>query len=219
MWVPCFVRRVIALGLGGVTHAIGIPGTIGGLIAMNGGSQRHGIGENLIDVDVLDRQGRAQRVAHADLNFGYRTSSIHESGMTIVSARFRFAETGRDALRHEAIEILRQRRAKFPKVRANCGSVFVSDPALYNLIGPAGKAIDAVGLKGVRRGGAEISAEHANFIVNNGGATSRDVIDLIQLAQRGVRDATGISMATEVRYLQPRGSLIAADQAPGGDGK
>jgi len=216
LWVPCFVRRVIAHGLGGATHAIGIPGTVGGLIAMNGGSQRHGIGENIIDVDVIDRAGAVHRLSHSDLNFAYRSSSIHRSGVTVVSARFRFAAADRDLLRREAIDILRQRRAKFPKARANCGSVFVSDPKLYDRIGPAGKAIESVGLKGLRHGGAEISAEHANFIVNNGGASSRDVLALIRRAREAVLAATGIAMATEVRYLEPSGALVSADLASEG---
>ena len=213
MWVPAFVRRAISHGLSGVTHAIGIPGTVGGLVAMNGGSQRRAIGDNLIDIDLIDASGTLKCVEAADLELAYRTSNIQRSGSVIVQARFRLETGNVHALRREAIAILRQRKAKFPKIRANCGSVFVSDPALYDLIGPPGKAIELVGLKGKRLGSAELSAEHANFIVNTGGASSADVLALIKLAQDGVRRATGVTMATEVRYLEPHGGLIPADRA------
>lgn len=213
LWVPSFVRRVIDAGMVGATHAIGIPGTLGGLVTMNGGSQRHGIGENLVSADVLARDGTLRRIDHANLGYAYRRSALQESGDVVVSARFRFEPGDRHALRREAIAILAARRAKFPRVRANCGSVFVSDPALYDLIGPPGMAIEKAGLKGVSIGGAQLSPEHANFIVNNGGARSRDVLELIQLARSKVHDLTGIAMDTEVRHLAPDGTVRPAHEA------
>ncbi len=213
VWVPCFVRQLVARGLGGAIHAIGIPGTLGGLIVMNGGSQRRGIGDCVIDVDAVGHDGTLHRIAHDALDFGYRSSSLQNAGMTVVSARFQFDPAGAHALRREAIALLAARRAKFPLVRANCGSVFVSDPALYQSLGPPGRAIEHVGLKGHAIGNAQISPDHANFIVNNGGASSADVLALIRLARRRVADATGIAMATEVRYLDPMNGYVSAGLA------
>ncbi|SEN65578.1 UDP-N-acetylmuramate dehydrogenase [Sphingomonas gellani] len=212
LWVPSFVRQVIEAGMAGATHAIGIPGTLGGLVTMNGGSQRHGIGENVVSADVLARDGTLSRIEHADLGYGYRRSALQSGGGIVVSARFRFKAGDRHALRREAIAILAARRAKFPRVRANCGSVFVSDPALYSLIGPPGMAIEKAGLKGTSIGGAQFSPDHANFIVNNGDARSRDVLELIHLARSSVHNLTGIAMDAEVRHLAPNGTMRPAHE-------
>jgi UDP-N-acetylmuramate dehydrogenase len=212
LWVPSFVRRVIGAGMAGATHAIGIPGTLGGLVTMNGGSQRHGIGENVVSADVVTPAGALHRIEHVDLGYAYRRSALQEGGGIVVSARFRFKLGDRHALRREAIAILAARRAKFPRVRANCGSVFVSDPALYSLIGPPGMAIEKAGLRGASIGGAQLSPDHANFIVNNGNARSRDVLELIQLARSKVYDLTGIAMDAEVRHLAPNGTMRPAHE-------
>jgi UDP-N-acetylmuramate dehydrogenase len=212
LWVPLFVRQLIARGWSGATHAIGIPGTLGGLVTMNGGSQRRGIGEHVLSVDVIDAGGRERRIPVAELCYGYRRSALQASGAIVVSARFRFMVGDQGAMRREAVAILAARRAKFPKARANCGSVFVSDPALYDLAGPPGAAIERVGLKGFRIGNAQISPEHANFIVNDGGASSADVLALIGLARRRVYEAFGIALQAEVRHLGRDGILRPAHE-------
>lgn len=216
LWVPSFVRRVIEAGLAGATHAIGIPGTLGGLVTMNGGSQRRGIGENVVSVDVVERDGNRRRMAAAELGYAYRASALQSGGAIVVSARFSFEPGNRHALRREAIAILASRRAKFPRVRANCGSVFVSDPKLYSLIGPPGLAIEKAGLKGFAIGDAQISPDHANFIVNTGRASSADVLALIGLARRRVHDLTGIAMDAEVRHLAPDGTMRPAHEVAAG---
>lgn len=215
LWVPSFVRQVIAHGMAGATHAIGIPGTLGGLVTMNGGSQRHGIGEHVESVDVVERGGNPRRFMASELGYAYRTSILQTNGAIAVSARFRFSTGDPAALRREALVILASRRAKFPRIRANCGSVFVSDPALYDLIGPPGAAIERVGLKGFAIGDAQISTEHANFIVNTGHARSADVLSLIGLARRRVHDLTGIAMDAEVRHLASNGTLRPAHEIVG----
>jgi UDP-N-acetylmuramate dehydrogenase len=212
LWVPSFVRRVIDAGMAGATHAIGIPGTLGGLVTMNGGSQRHGIGENVVSADVVTHGGTLRRIEHANLGYAYRRSALQDGGGIVISARFLFEPGDRNALRREAINILAARRAKFPRVRANCGSVFVSDPALYSLIGPPGMAIEKAGLRGASIGGAQWSPDHANFIVNNGGARSRDVLELIHFARLKVYNLTGVAMDAEVRHLAPNGTMRPAHE-------
>ena len=98
----------------------------------------------MVHVDALDRTGARHRLDHAALEYGYRSSRLQRGDLVVVSARLRFAPGYRHAMRREAISILAARRAKFPKIRANCGSVFVSDPKLYALIGPPGEAIERV---------------------------------------------------------------------------
>lgn len=212
LWVPTFVRRVISAGLSGAVHAIGIPGTLGGLVTMNGGSQRRGIGENVVHVDALDYHGNSHRLDHATLGYSYRASRLQAGDLVVTSVRLRFAHGDRAAMHREARSILRFRREKFPKVRANCGSVFVSDPKLYDLIGPPGMAIERAGLKGKAIGGAQLSPDHANFIVNNGGARAADVLALLRIARDRVADLSGIRMDAEVRHLAPDGTLCPAHE-------
>jgi UDP-N-acetylmuramate dehydrogenase len=215
LWVPLFVRQVIGAGLAGAVHAIGIPGTLGGLVVMNGGSQRKGIGDHVTAVELLEPDGAVARVEKDSLGFGYRTSHLQERGAIVLSSDFQFEPGNIHVMRREAIEILASRRAKFPKVRQNCGSVFVSDPKLYALIGPPGLAIERAGLKGLSCGDAQISPDHANFIVNNGAARSADVLTLIATARARVWEMTGIAMLAEVRHLDPYGRLRPAHEVCG----
>ncbi|MPT47027.1 MAG: UDP-N-acetylmuramate dehydrogenase [Sphingobium sp.] len=209
-WVPSLVRHSVNAGLAGIIHAIGIPGTLGGLVVMNGGSQRKGIGDHVVAVEAMDYEGRLHRLEKADLGFAYRRSVLQDGGLVVTRVLLQLTPGDAVALRREAISIMAARRAKFPKVRANCGSVFVSDPKLYALMGPPGEAIEKAGLKGLRMNGAQISPEHANFIVNNGGAHSEDVLRLIHEARARVAEASGIWMEAEVRHVRPDGVIRPA---------
>lgn len=210
-WVPVFVRRTISAGLSGCGHAIGVPGTLGGLIVMNGGTQRRGIGECVENVTVVTRDGDLRQISHTDCAFSYRHSTLQGSGDVVIAAELRLAPGDQGTLRRQALSILQERNRKFPRKLPNCGSVFLSNPAMYSVIGPPGKAIEHVGLKGAIYGGAQISPIHANFIVNNGGASATDVLALIRLAQYRVEESTGYKMTCEVKYLMPEGGLVPAD--------
>jgi UDP-N-acetylmuramate dehydrogenase len=106
---------------------------------------------------------------------------------------------------------LRERRGKFPrKGEPNCGSVFLSTAEMHATVGPPGRIIEEAGLKGARIGGAEISCRHANFIINRGGATCRDVLALIDLVRRTVRERISFDMRCEVRYVLPDGEMVPA---------
>jgi UDP-N-acetylmuramate dehydrogenase len=210
-WVPWFVRTALRAGLAGSEHAIGIPGTMGGLILMNGGSQRKGIGDQLLDVTIADPTGALVTLDREACHFSYRSSALQRMDAIIVGARFKYAPGDPRQLRKTALKILVDRSAKFPRKLPNCGSVFLSDPQMYDKIGPPGLAIERVGLKGASIGDAQISPLHANFIVNRGAARSTDVLDLIQMAKSQVLSQTGFSMACEVRYVSPIGVVQPAD--------
>lgn len=212
-WVPKMVRRLGAAGLKGLEHAIGIPGSLGGLVVMNGGSRRLGIGRNIVTVRGCDLQGRMFERDHDACQFRYRGSTLQDDGLVILEAELKFERTEIAALRREMIAIMRDRRTKFPKHLPNCGSVFLSDPAMYDVVGPPGAAIERTGLKGRRVGGAQISPMHANFIVNLGSATSADILDLIHLARATVHDRTGFWMDAEVRHVSPDGRVRQAHEA------
>lgn len=202
LWVPRFARAVAQSGWSGVEHAIGIPGTLGGLIAMNGGSQRKCIGDHIVEVAVVTREGEEVSFNAEECEFSRRHSAFQRGGDTIVSSVFGFTEVRSYAeARSEMRQIMTDRRTKFPMDRPNCGSVFVSDPATFDRYGPPGRLIEQCGLKGTSIGGAQISIQHANFIINNGGATARDVLSLIGLCIREVRSKFGVTMATEVKVV------------------
>ncbi|CAN7416723.1 UDP-N-acetylmuramate dehydrogenase [Phenylobacterium sp. LjRoot219] len=213
MWVPQLVRRLGQCGLGGLEHAIGIPGTVGGLIVMNGGSRRKGVGEQLVRARGCDGYGVPFERDHAACQFRYRGSTLQDDGLIILEAEFEFEQADPAFLRRDMISIMVERRGKFPKELPNCGSVFLSDPAMYDVVGPPGKAIETAGLKGRQWGKAQLSPRHANFIVNNGGATSVDVLALIRLARTTVHEQTGFWMDCEVRHIAPDGRVRPAHQA------
>lgn len=213
IWVPGFARSIGAAGLGGIEHTIGIPGTLGGLIAMNGGSQRKGIGLNVQEVLCADERGNLFTLNHEQCGFAYRASTLQGTRNVILESKLQFESRPRRDTIREMRSILRDRGRKFPRKLPNCGSTFLSNPAMYDHIGPPGRAIEEAGLKGVRRGGAQISELHANFIVNTGGASSADVLWLINHVRSVVLERTGYAMDCEVRHLDANGQLRPAHES------
>ena len=207
IWVPHLVRRTASLGLSGIQHAIGIPGTLGGLVCMNGGSQRSCIGESIVNVTYVNREGEINIIDRDECRFAYRRSVFQGSDKIIVGCTLEMQPSNMHILRCEMLAILRERRQKFPLKMPNCGSVFASDPEMYNHVGPPGKAIEESKLKGLRIGDAEVSVKHANFIVNCGQATSTDVLALIHQIRRAVYGRTGFWMDCEVRHVGQDGRI------------
>jgi UDP-N-acetylmuramate dehydrogenase len=210
VWVPKLAYKLSNKGLTGVEHICGIPGRIGGLIYMNGGSNRRSILENTISVDLINIKGEIETEYVSNLSFAYRMSPFQGDGRIVARAVLQLEESDRKHVKNSMRKILESRRKKFPRKLPNCGSVFLSDPAMYETIGPPGYAIEKVGLKGTKQGGAEISPLHANFIVNNGNASSNDVLYLIYLARKRVYDDTGFLMDCEARYISPSGQMLQA---------
>lgn len=211
-WVPGLARKLMQAGLSGAEHTCGIPGTLGGLVCMNGGSQRKGIGSNILSVDSVDATGTARRHDAADCGFAYRQSVFQTNGAVITAVRLRFDPRPRADIRSEMRTILADRRRKFPRKQPNCGSVFKSNPAMYNEVGPPGVVIERLGFKGRREGGALVTPLHANFIVNSGGATARDVLTLIAEIGDAVEKATGHRMEAEACFVRADGLIHPADK-------
>lgn len=211
--VPTLARAVAEAGLTGMEHAAGIPGTLGGLVLMNGGSQRKGIGSVVQRVVCADENGELVTFTHDELGFAYRTSSLQGRRVAVVEVELELAVAEAAAVVAEVEAILAERSQKFPLDLPNCGSTFLSDPAMYSIVGPPGKVIEQAGLKGLTRGDAQISELHANFIVNNGAATDEDVLYLIAVIRSTVTDRTGFTMDTEVRHLSADGVLRPAHAA------
>ena len=181
----------------GVAWAAGIPGTVGGLVAMNAGTPAGCMADHLLAAEVATPDG-LRWIAAADLKLAYRHCEL-PPGAVLSRARCRIrrgtdAEIGEQ--QRAAKADVDKRRATQPLTLPNSGSVFVNPPGDF-----AGRLIEQVGLKGHKKGGAQISDKHANFIVNLGGAKAADVIDLIALARKTVLDKTGIELKPEVRLF------------------
>lgn len=212
IWVPGLARQLMRAGLTGIEHVCGIPGTLGGLICMNGGSQRKGIGSHVVSVESVDGRGVVHTRSADACGFAYRQSIYQTNGEIITAVHLRLVQGDRAAIRAEMRRILADRRRKFPRKEPNCGSVFKSNPAMYAEIGPPGAAIEKLGFKGLREGGALVSPRHANFIVNTGGARAQDVLALIARISDAVHDATGFRMDAEACYVAADGNIIPADE-------
>ncbi|EPZ51509.1 UDP-N-acetylmuramate dehydrogenase [Alicyclobacillus acidoterrestris] len=183
-------------GLEGLEFATGIPGTVGGAVMMNAGAYGRETREVLAWADVMDFNGDIRRYSNADLKFGYRYSILKDHPGIVVRARFDLVEGDRDVLMAKVKQWSARRVESQPLSWPNCGSVFRNPEGDH-----AGHLIEKAGLKGLRRGGAQISEKHANFIINCGGAKAEDVLWLIRHAQTTIREQFGIDLETEVRVL------------------
>jgi UDP-N-acetylmuramate dehydrogenase len=198
--LPVVARKTVKAGLTGFEWAVGVPGSIGGAVRMNAGGHGSEMANSLRGVRVLDlRTGEDGEVPTADLDLGYRHSSITDS-QVVVSATLELAEGDIAAGEAELSEIVRWRRDNQPGGQ-NAGSVFTNPPG-----DSAGRLIDAAGCKGLRLGTAEVSDKHANFIQSDRDGSADDVRALMIRVQELVEAATGVR-------LHPETVLIGFDEA------
>jgi len=202
--VPRLARTLAIKGLSGIEHTVGIPGTLGGLIAMNGGSQRKNIGKAVKSVTIVDEQGNSIQLSQGECDFSYRASIFGKKNWVLVEAELQLHHDDPAKIRKRLLENLRNRRQKFPRREPNCGSVFLSTKDLYEQAGPPGRIIEDAGLKGMSIGGAQVSTKHANFIVNTGTATASDVKELVEKIKKVVFDKTGQQLQCEVKYINEK---------------
>ena len=187
-------RQCLRWGIGPSEFFAGIPGTVGGALAMNAGAHGGETWQRVESVRTLDRQGELHTRMPGDYAIGYRSVS-GPANEWFVEATLRFDPAA--VASKETLEALLQRRRETqPLGLPSCGSVFRNPPGDH-----AARLIEAAGLKGLRMGGAEVSAKHANFIINRGGATATEIENLIEHVRRTVRDQTGIELQHEVRIV------------------
>lgn len=181
----------------GAEFLAGIPGTIGGALAMNAGCYGSETWTFVQEVRVMDHAGVITQRTPADFEIGYRhVAQLFSGSCHFLGAWFEFAAGDGQASRARIKELLSKRIASQPLSLPNAGSVFRNPPGDH-----AARLIELCGLKGRRVGGAEVSAKHANFIVNTGGATAGDIERLILEVQAEVARRTGISLVPEVRIV------------------
>lgn len=182
------------LGLAGLEFAHGIPGTVGGGVYMNAGAYGGEIKDVCESVTVMDRQGNLRTVTNAEMSFSYRHSVLEDSEEIVVSAVFCLTPDDPAAIKARMKELIGKRSASQPLDLPSAGSAFKRPVGGY-----AAALIEEAGLKGYQVGKAAISAKHAGFAVNLGGATAAEVRELLQQVSDKVWDRSGIRLEPEIR--------------------
>lgn len=188
-------------GYTGMEWGIAIPGTVGGGVVNNAGAHWSDVSRALVSVDVLDQEGKRERLTPSDLAYRYRQSALKASCVTqsrlvVTGCRF-WLESDAPEAALARVEELRQHRLRTQPVKeASAGSTFKNPPGEH-----AGALIDRAGLKGRRVGGAQIALLHANFILNTGSARASDVVSLIRLVQSAVQTHFGIRLEPEIQFV------------------
>lgn len=192
------LARFAALhNLSGAEFFTGIPGTVGGMLAMNAGCYGRETWNVVARVQVVSRTGELRERVAADYDIAYRHVALRETGEEwFVGAWFKFAAGDGEIVREEIKALLSKRIASQPLNLPNAGSVFRNPSGDY-----AARLIESCSLKGKQIGGAQVSLKHANFIVNTGGATAADIESLINEVQATVEEKTGVRLHPEVRIV------------------
>lgn len=190
-----FARQCAEHGLTGCEFMATVPGDVGGGVAMNAGCFSQQVSDSLKYVEVMLRSGEVIEIDAVDLEMSYRRTLLPEQGL-IVNSCFELRPDHPDQIRERMRSMRSRRSATQPLSQPNCGSVFKNPDGDH-----AARLIEAAGLKGFAIGGARISSQHANFIVNEGEASSADIVALIKRAQRVVKEKFEIELEPEVRMV------------------
>ncbi len=181
-------------GIGGLEFLEGIPGSVGGGLRMNAGAMGGAIFDKVVSLRLMDFSGRVEERAPASLAVAYRSCSTLKTEIAL-AAVLRGKSEPRELIEQRLNEFNRRRWDSQPSA-SSAGCIFKNPPSI-----PAGKLIDELGLKGTRVGGAMVSTEHGNFLVNDGTATARDVLDLIELIRTRAQTERSIGLETEVEII------------------
>jgi len=189
------VKHAVKNNLIGLENLNGVPGTLGGALIMNAGAWGGEISENLIHVEVINSKSEIQKIQKKDLNFSYRQSSFNKDDI-LLSAKFNLKKADKDIIKENFIEAQSGRKKSQPLNMRSAGSLF-KNPKNNS----AGKLLDDAGLKGFSVGDAKISEKHANFFINDGDASSRDMLMLIKKAHKVVKDKFNVNLSLEVKLM------------------
>jgi UDP-N-acetylmuramate dehydrogenase len=206
---PLLARWTAAKGLAGVHRLVGVPGTVGGGVYMNAGAHGQEFRQVVRQVDVVTAAGAVERLGGDAIPWQYRSSGL--ANVVVVGAELQLEPDDPARLENEVAEHLKWRKAGTPFNEPCCGSVFRNPTAPLPVaegqrgraggLQTAGQMIDAVGMKGFRVGGAEVSRLHANYIVNTGGATADDVLRVIGAVRERVAAEFGTELELEVKLI------------------
>ncbi|MEE0368906.1 MAG: UDP-N-acetylmuramate dehydrogenase [Blautia sp.] len=182
--------------LTGFEFAGGIPGTVGGAAVMNAGAYGGEMKDVLVEVTVMDAEGKIFAIPAEKLELGYRTSVIKKAGYIVLEAKIRLKEGDQEAIRERMKELTIQRTTKQPLEYPSAGSTFKRPEGYF-----AGKLVMDSGLRGYQVGGARISEKHCGFVINAGDATAKDVRTLMDNVRDIVYEKYGVTLEPEVKFL------------------
>lgn len=183
--------------LTGLEFASGIPGSVGGGVVMNAGAYGGEMAQVLVSVTALDLDGSIQTIPAESCGLGYRRSVFSDGQRLVLEARFQLSSGDPAAIRARMDELAARRKEKQPLEYPSAGSMFKRPEGYF-----AAALIDQCGLKGFAVGGAQVSEKHAGFVVNRGGATCADVLELVRQVQARVQERTGVALEMEVKVLR-----------------
>ena len=189
-------KKAASLSLSGLEFAVGIPGTIGGAVYMNAGAYDGEMAKVVTSVQVMDRQGQSSQLKADELDFSYRHTALQNSGLIVTSVTVSLQPGEAESIKAKMDDFSQRRIAKQPLELPSAGSMFKRPVGYF-----AGTLIEQTGLKGYTVGGAQVSTKHAGFVVNVGGATAKDVLQLISDVQAKVLAAQGVQLEPEVLVL------------------
>lgn len=183
--------------LTGLEFASGIPGSVGGAVVMNAGAYGGEMAQVLVSVTALDLDGSVHTIPAESCGLGYRRSIFSDGQRLVLEARFQLSSGDPAAIRARMDELAAKRKEKQPLEYPSAGSMFKRPEGYF-----AAALIDQCGLKGFAVGGAQVSEKHAGFVVNRGGATCADVLELVRQVQARVQEQTGVALEMEVKVLR-----------------
>ena len=189
-------KKAASLSLSGMEFAVGIPGTIGGAVYMNAGAYDGEMAKVVTCVRVMDMQGKISELQASELDFAYRHTALQNSGWIVISVTVALQPGEAESIAAKMADFSQRRISKQPLELPSAGSMFKRPPGYF-----AGTLIEQTGLKGYTVGGAQVSTKHAGFVVNVGGATAQDVLQLISDVQSKVFAAHGVRLEPEVLVL------------------
>lgn len=189
-------REAYRHSLTGLEFACGIPGSVGGAVFMNAGAYEGEITDINVKIEAINREGQFLTYTNEDAEFAYRHSIFQENDNIILGVSFELQPGDQEAIKEKMDHLTELRESKQPLEYPSCGSVFKRPVGYYT-----GKLIQDAGLQGHRIGGAEISRKHAGFIINVGGATATDYVEMIEYIQETIWNLNSVRLETEVRII------------------
>lgn len=190
-------RFALENGLSGLEFGYGIPGSCGGGAFMNAGAYGGELKDVLYRCDHIDANGEKGMLQNEELKLGYRYSAYYENGCIVTGVYMKLKKADKDEIKAKMDDYMDRRKSKQPLEYPSAGSTFKRPEGYF-----AGALIEQCNLKGASVGGAQVSEKHAGFVVNTGGATCKDVLDLCQMVSNTVKTETGVDLEMEIRVTK-----------------
>lgn len=182
--------------LSGMEFAHGIPGSVGGGITMNAGAYEGELKDIVKSVTAIRSDFEIREFSNEEMKFRYRNSLVQDENLVVLSATFKLKCGNKEEINDKMQDLMARRKAKQPLEYPSAGSTFKRPEGYF-----AGKLIQDAGLKGLTHGGAQISKKHSGFVINIGGATAKDIVELIETVQKIIHDKFGVEIEREVKII------------------